>query len=106
MAPEIIMKKELLSLMMLMAGITINAQVPDVDSAAIIIKEKGGSATIARRLWTRVQKFLKETNEVTPRYGNCHLNYIIISSPPRWPRPCRHWAAGCAASDKRSGRYR
>ena len=35
------MKKELLSLMMLMAGITINAQVPDVDSAAIIIKEKG-----------------------------------------------------------------
>jgi hypothetical protein len=35
------MKKELLSLMMLMAGMAINAQVPDVDSAAIIIKEKG-----------------------------------------------------------------
>jgi predicted DNA-binding protein len=35
------MKKVLLSLMMLMAGMAINAQVPDVDSAAIIIKEKG-----------------------------------------------------------------
>jgi len=35
------MKKVLLSFMMLMAGMAINAQVPDVDSAAIIIKEKG-----------------------------------------------------------------
>lgn len=35
------MKKVLLSLMMLMAGMAINAQVPDIDSAAIIIKEKG-----------------------------------------------------------------
>ena len=35
------MKKVLLSLMMLMMGMAINAQVPDIDSAAIIIKEKG-----------------------------------------------------------------
>ena len=35
------MKKVLLSLMMLMAVMAINAQVPDIDSAAIIIKEKG-----------------------------------------------------------------
>ena len=35
------MKKVLLSMIMLMAGMVINAQVPDIDSAAIIIKEKG-----------------------------------------------------------------
>ena len=35
------MKKVFLSLLMLMVGLVVNAQVPDVDSAAIIIKEKG-----------------------------------------------------------------
>ena len=35
------MKKIFLSLLMLMVGLVVNAQVPDVDSAAIIIKEKG-----------------------------------------------------------------
>ena len=35
------MKKVLLTLLMLMTGLVVNAQVPDIDSAAIIIKEKG-----------------------------------------------------------------
>lgn len=35
------MKKVFLSLFMLMVELVIYAQVPDVDSAAIIIKEKG-----------------------------------------------------------------
>ena len=35
------MKKVFLSLLMLMVGLVVNAQVPDIDSAAIIIKEKG-----------------------------------------------------------------
>lgn len=35
------MKKVLFSLLMLMTGMVVNAQVPDIDSAAIIVKEKG-----------------------------------------------------------------
>lgn len=35
------MKKVLFTLLLLMTGFVVNAQVPDIDSAAIIIKEKG-----------------------------------------------------------------
>ena len=35
------MKKRLFALLMLTSGLAVNAQVPDIDSAAIIIKEKG-----------------------------------------------------------------
>ena len=35
------MKKVIFTLLVMMAGLIVNAQVPDIDSAAIIIKEKG-----------------------------------------------------------------